>query len=190
VILLRLIERMALARLRIAQGDSSQAEAILKNMLRELETSELGQLTMEVRCALSVVLKARGDRESAQKILAKALLDGEPDGFMRCFLNEGARMAALLRSAASSGHSPAYVARLLKAFGQSLSEDATIEPLTERELDVLRLLSEGLTNAAIAEELVVAQSTVKTHINHIYAKLGVTQRTQAVARGRELHLLP
>jgi LuxR family maltose regulon positive regulatory protein len=184
------IERMALARLRIAQGDSSQAEAILKNMLRELETSELGQLTMEVRCALSVVLKARGDRESAQKILAKALLDGEPDGFMRCFLNEGARMAALLRSAASSGHSPAYVARLLKAFGQTLSEDAPIEPLTGRELDVLRLLSEGLTNAAIAEELVIAQSTVKTHINHIYAKLGVTQRTQAVARGRELHLLP
>ncbi len=65
-----------------------------------------------------------------------------------------------------------------------------MEPLTERELEVLRLLSEGLTNAEIAAELVVAHSTVKTHINHIYAKLGITQRTQAVARARELHLIP
>ena len=96
----------------------------------------------------------------------------------------------MLRSAASSGRSPAYIRHLLEAFGQALSDAEPIEPLSERELDVLRLLSEGLTNAAIAEELVVAQSTVKTHINHIYAKLGVTQRTQAVARARELHLLP
>jgi len=135
------------------------------------------------------VLQARGNRDTAQRMLAKALLDGEPDGYMRCFLDEGPRMAALLRSAASSGHSPAYVERLLTAFGQTLSTDKPIEALTERELDVLRLLSEGLTNVAIAKELVIAQSTVKTHINHIYAKLGVTQRTQAVARARELDLL-
>ncbi len=130
-----------------------------------------------------------GDRESAQQVLAKALLEGESEGFVRCFLDEGPRMAALLRTAAARGHSPDYVNRLLTAFGEALSEESPIEPLTERELDVLRLLSEGLTNAAIAEQLVVAQSTVKTHINHIYAKLGVTQRTQAVARARELHLL-
>ena len=183
------IERIALARLYISQGDLSEAEVILSNMLRELESSELGRLKMEVRCALSVVLQARGNRDTAQRMLAKALLDGEPDGYMRCFLDEGPRMAALLRSAASSGHSPAYVERLLTAFGQTLSTDKPIEALTERELDVLRLLSEGLTNVAIAKELVIAQSTVKTHINHIYSKLGVTQRTQAVARARELDLL-
>lgn len=183
------IERLALARLRLAQGDLPLAEAILKNMLTELEDSEFAHLTMEVRCALSVVLQAGGDRESAQRIVSKTLLKGEPEGFMRCFLDQGPRMAALLRRVASSGHSSAYIEHLLEAFGESLSEDEPIEPLTERELEVLRLLSEGLTNTAIAEELVIAQSTVKTHINHIYAKLGVTQRTQAVARARELHLL-
>lgn len=183
------IERMALARLRITQDELSQAETILNRMLEGVDASELGRLAIEVRCALSMVLQARGDREAAQRMLAKALLDGEPEGYMRVFLDEGPRMAALLRSAASSGHSPAYVERILTAFGQSLSSDDPIEPLSERELDVLRLLSEGLTNAAIAEELVVAQSTVKTHINHIYAKLGVSQRTQAVARARELHIL-
>jgi LuxR family maltose regulon positive regulatory protein len=78
---------------------------------------------------------------------------------------------------------------LLAAFSDSPAGDSLVEPLSARELDVLRLMSDGLTNAAIARELVVAQSTVKTHINHIYTKLGVTQRTQAIARARELHLL-
>ena len=183
------IEKRALARLHIAQGDLTKAKAILNNLLQEIEPSEFGQLKMEVRCTLSGVLQGLGERETALRLLAKALLDGEPEGFMRCFLNEGPRMAALLRSASSSGHSPMYVKRLLEAFGQSISKEDPVEALSERELDVLKLLSEGLTNAAIAEQLVIAQSTVKTHINHIYAKLSVTQRTQAVARARELHLL-
>ena len=186
---LQWIERMALARLRIAEGNLSRAEFVLKRMLEGVSASELVRLTIEIRCALSMTLLARGDRESAQPMLAKALHEGEPEGFMRCFLDEGPRMAALLRSAAVSGQSPEYVERLLTAFGQTLSMDEPIEPLSERELDVLRLLSDGLTNAAIADQLVIAQSTVKTHINHIYAKLGVSRRTQAVVRARELHLL-
>jgi ATP/maltotriose-dependent transcriptional regulator MalT len=98
-------------------------------------------------------------------------------------------MAALLQAAAAEGHSPDYAKRLLKVIGEATSPESPFEPLTERELDVLRLVADGLTNAAVAAELVVAQSTVKTHINRIYSKLGVTQRTQAVAKARELGLI-
>lgn len=186
---LLMVEQITLARLRMAQGEILQAERILDGMLRALEGSELGRLTLQVRAMLSMVLEARGDREAAQQILARALLQGEPEGFTRSFIDEGPQMAALLRSTAASGRSPEYARELLAAFSDSPAGDSLVEPLSARELDVLRLMSDGLTNAAIARELVVAQSTVKTHINHIYTKLGVTQRTQAIARARELHLL-
>ncbi len=186
---LEAIERLALGRLLIAQRKLPQAGTILKSLLRTAEEGEQARLALEIRCVLSRVLQAGGDREGALRTLVKALLLGEPEGYIRSFVDEGPQMAALLRTAASRGHSPGYMERLLGAFGQELSAEAPLEPLTERELEVLRLLSEGLTNAEIAAELVVAQSTVKTHINHIYAKLGITQRTQAVARARDLHLL-
>ena len=100
-------------------------------------------------------------------------------------------MAALLRTAGAQGHSPEYVKRLLAIFGEAAaSQDAPIDPLSERELDVLRLVADGLTNAEIASELFIAHSTVKTHINRIYSKLSVSTRTQAVARARQLQILP
>lgn len=123
------------------------------------------------------------------RTLAKALLFGEPEAYVRAFVDEGPRMAALLHRAAAEGHSPAYAQRILAAFGHERPAEGLVEPLTERELEVLRLLADGLTNAQIAARLVVAQSTVKTHINHLYGRLGVTGRTQAAARARELRLL-
>ena len=98
------------------------------------------------------------------------------------------------RQAPSRDISPNYVARLLAAFGEeaelaSPAMEALVEPLTEREVEVLRLVVAGLSNAEIAEELVIAVSTVKSHVNHIYGKLGVESRTQAVAQARTLGLL-
>lgn len=103
-------------------------------------------------------------------------------------------MVALLRHAYAHGIAPDYVASLLSAAG-SVTQAAParafplVEPLTERELDVLRLLTAGLSNASMARELIISIGTVKSHVNHIYAKLGVDTRSQAIARTHALHLL-
>ena len=109
-------------------------------------------------------------------------------------LDEGEPMARLLRRALSRGIAPNYVARLLAAFGQEVevtpsAMESLIEPLSERELEVLRLIVAGLSNPGIAQELVIAVSTVKSHVNHIYGKLGVKSRAQAVVKAQELALL-
>ena len=133
--------------------------------------------------------------------LERALSLAEPEGYVRTFVDEGAPMAALLRRAASRGVAPAYVSKLLDA----LEAEAPMrrgstgpaspvaqpleEPLSERELEVLRLVVDGLSNRDIAQELVLATGTVKKHINNIFTKLNVRSRTQAVSQARELTLL-
>jgi LuxR family maltose regulon positive regulatory protein len=146
--------------------------------------------------------------------LESALVLAEPEGYVRLFVDEGAPLAALLarlravgRRACSDPWTPAlhaYVDRLLAAFAQpgpvggpEASGRTTTgpslalpEPLTPREREVLRLMADGLTNAEIAARLFVTVGTVKTYVNGIFAKLGATSRTRAVARGRALGLLP
>ena len=97
-------------------------------------------------------------------------------------------MAALLREAGAQGHSPDYVQTLLAAFGDQGPDQQYIEPLSTRELEVLELLAAGMSNPQIAAELVIALSTVKTHVNRIYSKLGVSNRAQALVRAREMGL--
>lgn len=183
------IERRAFARLLVAQRKIPEAEAVLESLLSWTEVNGLVRSTIEILALLSLVQHATGGREQALRTLARALMQAEPEGYVRTFIDAGPMMATLLRSAAAQGHSPEYVNQLLNAFGEEISPAAPLEPLTERELDVLHLIASGLSNAEIAEELVIAQSTVKTHINRIYSKFGVTQRTQAVARARELQLI-
>ena len=116
----------------------------------------------------------------------------EPEGYVRIFTDEGPPMASLLRAVAKQGITPSYVRRLLAAV--SNTEDSTpvsqglIEPLSERELDVLRLLGTDLDGPDIARELVVSLNTVRTHTKNIYAKLGVNNRRAAVRRAAELNL--
>ena len=98
-------------------------------------------------------------------------------------------MAALLRSAGDQGHSPEYVKRLLASFGTDDADGVSLDPLSVRELEVLALVGQGFTNREIAVELMIGLSTVKTHINHIYDKLGVNNRTQAALRAREIGLV-
>ena len=133
--------------------------------------------------------------------LERALSLAEPEGYVRTFVDEGAPMAALLRRAASRGVAPAYVSKLLDALDaeadtKSMPADSTSpvaqrleEPLSERELEVLRLVASGLSNREVAQELVLATGTIKKHINNIFTKLNVRSRTQAAAQARELGLL-
>ena len=130
---------------------------------------------------------------AALAALGRALALGEPEGYVRVFLDEGPPMAALLQDAANRGIAPDYVRRLLTASvrpeDNAGNKEALIEPLSDRELDVLRLLATDLAGPEIARELVVSLSTVRSHTKAIYAKLGVNNRRAAVTRAEELDLL-
>ena len=117
----------------------------------------------------------------------RAMALAEPEGYVRVFVAEGAPMTALLEAAVAHGISPAYARRLLAA-GERPRKQPLAEPLSERELEVLRLLGTDLDGPGIAAELVVALSTVRSHTKSIYAKLGVNSRRSAVRRGQELGL--
>jgi LuxR family maltose regulon positive regulatory protein len=127
--------------------------------------------------------------------LREALVIGEREGFIRTFVDKGPPMAQLLAQAASRGVMPDYVARLLAAFdaeprtSQGQSSQPLSEPLSPRELEVLRLIAQGLPNSEISARLFLALDTVKGHNRRIFEKLGVQRRTEAVARARELGLV-
>jgi LuxR family maltose regulon positive regulatory protein len=141
---------------------------------------------------------AQGDAASAGATLERALALAEPENYIRSFLDLGVPMRELLARSLESTEPNlrAYVSRLLSHVGADapvgLSQpnvDALIEPLTERELEVLRLVAQGLSNREIGERLFLALSTVKGHTRVIFDKLHVQRRTEAVARARELGLL-
>jgi LuxR family maltose regulon positive regulatory protein len=142
----------------------------------------------------ALAFQAKDDFHQALVSLERALTLAQPEGYIRVFVNEGARMAELLRRAGSQGIAPQFVARLLSEFDQTpagpdLAIQPLIEPLSKRELEVLHLLAEGLSNSDIADQYVITVGTVKAHTASIYRKLNVNSRTQAVARARELELL-
>jgi LuxR family maltose regulon positive regulatory protein len=130
---------------------------------------------------------------AALACLERAVTLAGPEGYVRVFADEGPPMASLLRTLAKQGAAGNYVRRLLAAATETEHDGPVrqdlIEPLSERELDVLRLLGTELDGPAIARELMVSLSTVRTHTKHIYAKLAVTNRRAAVRRAAELDLL-
>jgi LuxR family maltose regulon positive regulatory protein len=185
------VERFTYVRLLMAVGKASEALPMLDELTSMQEHSGRIRALIESLVLQALCLRSLGRTEEALRVLARTLLLAEPEGFIRIFIQEGPPMAALLRTAGAQGHSPEYVKNLLESFGETpTAQEALLDPLSERELEVLRLVAEGLTNADIAAELVIAHSTVKTHINRIYNKLGVSTRTQAVARARQLQILP
>jgi LuxR family maltose regulon positive regulatory protein len=121
------------------------------------------------------------------------LVLAEPEGYVRLFLDEGQPMAVLLKSLHDRTGSSPYVHELLMSFGRGVRsapiDQDLVEPLSGRELEVLRLLATDLDGPGIARELVVSLSTIRSHTKAIYAKLGVTSRRGAVRRGEELDLL-
>ena len=181
---------------------SPSPRPLLSRLLQLAERAGRMRSAVEIGCLTALAWQAEGDTGQALVALAQALTLAEPEGYVRIFLDEGPPLAALLRLAAARGIHPAYAARLLDAYATEvgaapaaaavageIGPSVLAEPLTERELEVLHLLAAGLSNAAIADRLVVTLSTVKTHIRSIFGKLGVESRTQAVARSRELSLV-
>jgi len=141
----------------------------------------------------ALALRAAGDGEEASAALAQALKLAEPGGYVRTFVDEGAPMGKLLRQAIAQGIAVDYVSKLLAALENEMKDERRmtelIEPLSERELEVLRFLTTHLSSTEIAEELFISVSTVRSHIKSIYSKLNVHSRKDAIQRTQELELL-
>jgi LuxR family maltose regulon positive regulatory protein len=147
----------------------------------------------------AVAQHAHGETDTAVQLLADALALAEPGGFIRIFVDEGLPMAHLLSEAIGQGVMPDYTGKLLAAFEAEAqrredrsslpSAQPLVEPLSQRELEVLRLLGTELNGPEIARELVVSLATMRTHTQNIYNKLGVNNRRAAVRRAEELELL-
>jgi LuxR family maltose regulon positive regulatory protein len=148
----------------------------------------------------AVAHHAHGEKEQAVQLLADALALAEPGAFIRIFVDEGPPMARLLYEAQTRGIAPDYVQRLLAAFPinepeqvdpskSQAPESEMIEFLSERELEVLGLLAQGLKYNQIAEQLIVSLNTIRSHTKHIYDKLEVNNRTQAIQKANDLNLL-
>lgn len=190
------------ARIQLAQGDAAAALATLAAYRQQAEAKGWADEQLKAIILQALAHQAGGQRDKALSVLGEALALAQPGGFVRVFLDEGPAMAQLLALAAARGAAPAYTARLLAAFaagqpqpaGDALSPTVTrtqplIEPLSERELEVLRLIAQGLSNPEIGARLFLALDTVKGHNRRIFDKLEVQRRTEAVARGRELGLI-
>jgi LuxR family transcriptional regulator, maltose regulon positive regulatory protein len=189
------LARALLARYRAERAERSIHEAV-GLLERLLESAEQGDRTggiIEILVLQALAEQMRGGVPAALAPLERALTLAEPEGYVRTLVDEGRPMADLLAAAVKRRTAPNYVRRLLTAFGDT--EDTTtatqvlIEPLSERELDVLRMLATDLAGPEIARQLIVSLNTVRTHTKNIYVKLGVNNRRAAVRRAEELDLL-
>ena len=206
---LREYEHLTLARVLIAQYKRNgtdelihQAIELLTRLLTAAEEQDRTGSVIKILVVLALAEEAQGNVSAAIASLKRALILAEPEGYVRIFVEPGTPMVHLLREAMTRSITPTYTNRLLTAletWGQPQDDAPTasvvpspqplIEPLSQRELDVLRLLNTELSGPEIARELVVALSTVRTHTKHIYSKLNVTNRRAAVKRAAELDLI-
>jgi LuxR family maltose regulon positive regulatory protein len=211
------MEQLALARLWLAQDRPAEAQGLLDRQHILAEAGGRTGRLIEILCLQALTLKAQGRLDDACATLSRALSLARPEGYQRLFLDLGWPIGELLQRLDTVDTAPTiyetpsvlvigkYERNLLESFlherearkhlvAQTVSQvpstaESLLAPLTERELDVLHLLAEGLSNKEIATRLVVAPSTVKQHLKNIYNKLDVHSRIQAVERGRELGIL-
>ena len=198
---------LVLARILLAQERAGQALALLDRLHAAAEAQDRAGSLIEIAALRVLARAATGDEAGAVRALAEALMLACPQGYVRVFADEGPPMAVLLGrliAAQRAGYAAAdvplsYLARLQRAFGagppspdrcrDTAAVPGIIDPLTSRELEVLRMMAAGRSNQAIAGELVVTLDTVKKHVGHVLGKLGAGNRTEAVARARELSLI-
>jgi LuxR family maltose regulon positive regulatory protein len=196
-----LFDYILYARILVSAGDLDRATALLPRLLEAAEAGGRTTSVIEILLLQALAYQTKGDTDRVFAALERALTLAEPEGFIRIFVDEGPPMARLLYEALSRGIAPDYVHRLLAAFPSAEPEQIVaskpkaapielVEPLSERELEVLQLISKGLTNSEIASQLYLAVNTVKVHTRNIYGKLDVHNRTEAVSRARALGVLP
>ena len=205
-------EHLVLARVLLAQQAPQRALELLEPWTALAAAQGRTESAIELLALQALAHADRGDEPAALTTLAEALQLAAPEGYLRVFVDEGHPMAALFRQLLGGRHPERqaavgavprdYLARLAAAFEQAgapvfpaakrgaVMVPGLVEALSARELEVLALLATGKPNRAIAEELVVTLDTVKRHVTNLFNKLGVANRTQAVARARELGLLP
>ena len=210
---LREAEHITLARLLLARGQRDgdratldQALDLLDRLLAAAEAGGRPGSVLEIRIVQALTYAAQEDTDAALAVLAPALAHGAAEGYVRAFTDEGAPMASLLAAAVERGIEPSYARALLavlaresaaaaphdepRAVRPAASAQPLVEPLSPRELEVLELVAQGLSNRAIADRLFLALSTVKGHNRIIFEKLAVQRRTEAVVRARDLGILP
>jgi LuxR family maltose regulon positive regulatory protein len=182
----------AYARVLLAQKRPDQARRVLAHLERYARRTGLMRSLISVYVLQAASSLALGDRNQALASLEEAVHLAAPEGYRRVFLDEGPAILALLPAVHRAA--PQFVDSLL---GESTPDhdrravpiQPIVEPLSERELEVLRLMADGLSNQEIAGKLFITVGTVKTHVHHICGKLAVASRVQAAARARELGLL-
>ncbi len=181
------------ARLALAAGQPAYALDHLARAWQALEPTDLVAIRLQVLVLEAIARRARGQSQQAQAVFERALAMAQPGGFLRTFVDEGAPLLELLRrsltrGAAATGPLAPSAQRLLAAWADPAATGPAAT-LTRREREILALLAAGLSNRAMAAQLVVAETTLKRHISNLYLKLDVHSRTQAVARANELQLL-
>jgi LuxR family maltose regulon positive regulatory protein len=188
----------SLVEILLAQGTPAslgEASRLLARLHEVVDSTHNTRFKIETLALQALLHDARHDRSAAMETLEQAVVLAEPGGVIRVFVDLGPKMAALLHPLAAQGVAPAFIARLLDAFPVVRSPEPApgktdlIEPLSERELDVLALLGQRLSNKEIAHELCISPMTVKRHTVNIYQKLLVRGRREAVARAGELGIV-
>ncbi len=182
---------LTLLRLLIARGDYASSCALAHRMLQKAKADHRILRVVELLVLQSLAYQGKKDIEAAVSTLALAVSIAQPEGYKRIFLDEGERVVKLLYLVKSNQDMTGYANELLEAFGPVIGPapvpaQLLIEPLSGREIEVLKLIEAGLSNQEIASRLFISITTVKRHISNIYAKLDVNTRTQAVVRGKEL----
>jgi len=187
---LREFEHITLARVFLARHAIPDAMRLLESLLRAADDGARTGSVIEILVLQALGYQLQDDIAAALVPLERALTLAEPEGYVRMFVDEGPAMSALLQAAAKRPTVPEYARQLLPAFGKPENRTPVtkvlIEPLSGRELDVLRLLGTDLDGPDIARQLVVSLSTLRTHTRNIYSKLGVNNRRAAVRRAEEL----
>jgi LuxR family maltose regulon positive regulatory protein len=187
---------LMLARFLIAQDQLPEARNLLKRLESFVEERGLRRYQINVHLLQAWAAEQNGEAGAAREYAVRSLKIAVPEGYVRPFMDEDAHLRPVLASLRYVA--PEFIDQVLALPGGAAVEtnrlisqraQALVEPLTERELEILRLIDAGLANAEIAHRLVIATGTVKRHLNNLYGKLGVESRTQAIARGRELGLI-
>jgi LuxR family maltose regulon positive regulatory protein len=179
------------ARVLLARRDPSAALAVLEPLRQQMETKGWQDERLKVMVLQAVALHVHGTKDKAMHVLSEALEMAEPGGFICLFVDEGMPMAQLLSEAAAHGIMPDYTGKLLAAFNAEEQTSANtsslppvppaqplLDPLSQRELEVLQLIAQGLSNREISERLFLALATVKGHNQKIFGKLDVKRRTE------------